>query len=715
MALGSVSCRKHETPVFVEKGPPAIIAPELLENGIGELPGAVYRTQAKSPIHWQPWTKETFERAKNAQRLVFCVIAMPQQPGFQDVLGYMNRNEAMVDQINSNYVPILIDGDASREMGLLTADLCAEIKRPLQLPLFVWMTYEANPVAWIPVTVSDAMRVAELFSQSHTMVLQTWLEDKKLSAAEKKPSYVLRNSAMDNGNRRGRIQQRKVTKVMSEQPAEDVVRSVRQLASLYDPYSRSFDESGGLFPASALELLSTAAVRPGLPADVRARSSETTRELLKDLLPSPMFDPLDGGVFSARRGGSWSLPSFVRDCPNQARVAVALIEAYRATGDPKAKDKALGLISYAEKNYTTTDGLFSVGLSAPTEPAKWIWSVQEVETVLGAEDAAWWIKATGMKNLGNLPSEIDPQREFFRGNTLGMDKNVAEIAAELGIPVETFAPRYDAARAKLLAVRETRLGKPARDDVSHAGATFRMVSAYAAAFCTTGDEVYREKAVGLLTKAKDAFGVGPRLRLFSRESPDSIGAGRAFLYALALQAVIDVSAITSDERWLIWSEDLATTAAEMFTGDEFLKECPDSAKLIDLPITDLVMLFDDSTAGLVSAAESRLAEIGRPLVRSFSELATPMPTYAMDRPILHTDLLLATLYRHYKLTLVLGSDLPPSLKTAIERLPSRSIQRRPARAGETVPAGSVKVLTADGESQALTTPEALQEAVLPSP
>jgi hypothetical protein len=126
------------------------------------------------------------------------------------------------------------------------------------------------------------------------------------------------------------------------------------------------------------------------------------------------------------------------------------------------------------------------------------------------------------------------------------------------------------------------------------------------------------------------------------------------------------------------------------------------------------MLFDDSTAGLVSSAESRLAEIGRPLVVSFSELATPMPTYAMDRPILHTDLLLATVVRHYKVTVVVGTGLPTALKSAVERLPMRTVQRRPARPDDNVPAGSVKILLAEGEAVVVSTPEALQQALLPS-
>jgi uncharacterized protein YyaL (SSP411 family) len=715
LAVVSVSCRKKQP----EAGGGAVQVPakaaDLSQNALGSLPGAVYQSQAASPIQWQPWTKLSLERAKAARRLVFCVIAMPQQPGFQEVLAALEKNPALVRAINEHYVPILVDGDASREIGILTADLCTEIRRPLQLPLFVWMTFEGNPVAWIPVSPADGLRVEELFNQSHTMVHEMWEDDLRLVETEKKPSYMLGNSALDNANRRKRFEARKVGRVVSEQPAVDVVRAVRQLASLYDTFSRNFDEAGGLFPASAIELLATAAVQPGLPADVRARSGETLRELLKDLLPSAMFDPLDGGVFSARSGASWALPSFVRDCPGQARVAVALTEAYRATGDPRALASALGVISFAENAYATADGLFAVGMSAPVVPAKWLWSIEEVEQVLEAGEAAWWIKATAMKGLGNLPSEVDPRREFFRSNSLGLTMTMEEIAAELGFSAEAFAPRFEAAKSKLLKARNQRIGTSPRDESAHAGASFRMVSAYAAAFAATGDEKFREKAVSLLNRSRDAFGVGPKLRVFSKDAPDSIAAGRGFIYALALQATIDVAAITSDEQWLVWSEDLATTAAELFTGNGFLKECPDDAKLIDLPVTDLMMLFDDSTAGLISSVESRLAEIGRPLLRDFSELATPLPTYAVDRPILHTDLLLATVCRHYKVTLAMGAELPPAMRAASERLALRPIHRRPARPGDEVPAGSIKVIFADGESRLVSTPESLQQAVLPLP
>lgn len=704
LILGTTGCRKFKDETSEDAGAKVKIPAALTTNGLGPLPGAIYRSQVTSPIHWQPWTKETLALAKEANRLVFAVVVIPQQASFQGVLDAMAGDPALVAAINDAYVPVLIDGDASREIGLLTADLCVEVKRPLQLPLFVWMTPDGNPVAWIPVTIASPSSVGELFNQSHTMVSRMWQDD---------AGYVTKNSALDNANRRGRIAQRKMSKVVSQQPAEDAVRAVRQLSSFYDPFSRSFDEAGGLFPAGSLDLLATVAIHPGVPAEVRERSLETTRELLVDLLPSAMFDPLEGGVFSFRRGNSWTLPSFSRECVTQSRAAVALLNAYRATGDKTALDKALGLISFAERSYLTEEGLFSFGMSRETEPAAWLWSIEEIEKELPAEDAAWWIEATGMKGLGNLPSETDPRREFFRSNSLGLVRSPAQLAAGQSQSLEAFSTRFEMVRKTLLKVRNARLGRMDRDDFSHAGASFRMVSAYATAFGVTGDAAYRDKAVALLEKSRSAFSDGPRLRLFAKTAPGFIGEGRAFLYGLALQAALDVSAITSDEQWLVWSEDLATAAAELFTAADFLKECPDDAMIIDLPVTDLVMLFDDSTAGLISFAECRLAARERPLVESFSELATPLPTYAVDRPILHTDLLQATIARHFGITVISGPEISPELKLAIERLPLRMIQRRLAKSEDAVPPGSVKIQFENNSSLVVSTVETLEQAVLP--
>ena len=179
--------------------------------------------------------------------------------------------------------------------------------------------------------------------------------------------------------------------------------------------------------------------------------------------------------------------------------------------------------------------------------------------------------------------------------------------------------------------------------------------------------------------------------------------------------MLDVSSITSDETWLDWCENLATTAAELFTDAEYLKECPDEAKIIDLPITDLVMLFEDSTAGLFSSAELRLKERQRPLVSTFSTLSTPLPSFSSERPTIHTDLLLATLARENKITVIVDAAVSPELRFSVERLPLKLIQRRAANASDKVPPASIKIIIGKNEPIIVSTPEALKAATTPSP
>lgn len=63
-------------------------------------------------------------------------------------------------------------------------------------------------------------------------------------------------------------------------------------------------------------------------------------------------------------------------------------------------------------------GLFSIGFTPKTDSGCWIWSTADDEGVLNEVDAEWWIVLTGMHRLGNIPFETDPRREHFPGNTI---------------------------------------------------------------------------------------------------------------------------------------------------------------------------------------------------------------------------------------------------------------------------------------------------------
>jgi uncharacterized protein YyaL (SSP411 family) len=664
-------------------------------NSLGGLPGSVYLSQAASPIHWQPWTKESLGTARNSRRLVLAVVAMPQQPSFVEILRNLSSDAATVELINSTYVPILIDGDAIREFGILSAELCSEIGTGLQLPLMVWMTPEANPVAWMPLPTAERGSASELFVQSHTMVARTWADD---------PEYVTRNSRLDQSNRRERMLQRFEDAETSEEPAADGPRALRQLTSLYDPSSRTFDEAGGLFPVGVLDVLSMSSKLSGLPEGMRDRSLKVLDSLLDDILVSPMFDPLDGGVFNSRRGSSWSFPGYNRDCSSQARVIVSLLNAYEATGEKRALDRAMGIMGFIRKNHMTEAGLFPFGSNGSGDAGKWLWLYEDVREILSPEELPVWMAASGMKESGNLPSELDPLREHFRANSIAFAKSPGEVADLLGIESARAEGLLESARAKLLEARDDRMrsSSPA-DKEPNAVATFRMVSAYATAYRITGQTSYRDLASETLSKAREHFAEGPRLKVYPGDGPDSLLAARAFVYGVAIQAALDVEAITLKGDWLLWAGDLSSTVSEEFSPDTYVKECPHAADLSGLPVTDSAMLFDESTLGLLAMSESRLQALGIPLVPSLRKKLSAFPMSALNSPILHSDLIQAALMRSFSVTYVFGEDAPESLKEALARSPLKGVNRRPALPSDPPnltpePGGAIRVAPDGGVS-----------------
>jgi len=659
-----------------EKSAEADLPPELAEtaldilsqrNNLTDLPGMVYAAAEASPIHWQPWVKESREMARKSHKLMLVVIAIPQQASCALTLSRLSSDPSAVAEINRSYVPVLVDGDAVRELGILTADLCSEISSGLHFPLMVWMTPDCDPVAWIPLVPNESGSVVELFSQSHGMVGNMWEEDH---------GYVSRNSRMDQENRSARIRIRASERELSAEPAADSLRALRQLTTLYDPVTGGVDEAGGLFPCGMIELLSMGARMEEIPGELSAKCTATLGGLLDSLLVSAMFDPLDGGVYNSRRGDTWKLPGFQQDCSTQARVAVSLFDAYEVTRDDRALQRALGILAFAEKTYRTQNGLFSLMSGMQGETEDWLWRYEDVREWLDEKEFPAWVAASGMTPSGNLPSEVDPLRDFFRANSISFAKTADEVAELMGIDAESADACLGRAREKLLKVRNSRLKPATESREGNAAATFRMVSAYASAYRITGDELFRERAVSTLTKARETFSKGPRLMTYDRDLAPSLVTGRAFIYGLAVQAALDVAAVTLDEAWVVWAGDVCSTASEIFIQDNSLRECPADADMTGLPIADLTMLLDESSIGLFSMAVSRLEALGAPLAPSFAKHVEGLPVKALDTPVVYTDVIQAAIVRHYGTTYLLGGEAPEGIREGIARSPLKGVSRR---------------------------------------
>lgn len=658
LLLMAGGCRRQAASTEPPAGP--LPLPDSLRgNQLAGAPTAFLRRHADAPIHWQNWDPELTKTATATQRLILVVLGSTLYPTSDGVLAALHRSPRIVATVNDNYLPALVDVDACRELGIFASVLAAEIRRPVAFPFLIWLSPQGCPVAWTPISTTDPEQVLDLFDQSSSMVASMWRES---------PDYVVKNSRRDADLRKLRLTRKPPTGEIPS-PTRQVETALSRLRELYDPLTGGIDGTGGLPPAGVYELLAAAAASPALPAAQRREYRAILASGATKLVRSAMIDPLDGGIFLARRGPDWNLPVFTRDTTTQCRMALALFETWRSTGEPMFLEAAKRALVFAESALGTAEDRIVHGAVLPEgSESAMLWTTEELEKRLDPEEFRVLAAVSELRGLGNVPLESDPRRQFFRLNTLAIRHSPADLATRLGRPATDLTATLDSALRKLRQLRDQRLpGTMVLETAPYARHHGRLASANAALFTATGENNYRRRAIAALeTLRRDYFDPTQGLRQLPNAASPTLAAGRALDYALAAQACLDVHAVTLDASFIHWAEQLVELVASRFVKDDQLHESDDAGSVIEVPLPDAVMVFEESTVGVLRSVLARLSiylPAAPPALAAAIQRELPEPS---TNPIVHTDALTGDLLRHLAPVVQLGAEFGNGSPTALE-------------------------------------------------
>ncbi|MBU2602535.1 MAG: hypothetical protein KKA32_10265 [Actinobacteria bacterium] len=164
-------------------------------------------------------------------------------------------------------------------------------------------------------------------------------------------------------------------------------------------------------------------------------------------------------------------------------MARVYTHAWQVLGDERYRRVAEETLDYVVREMTHPDGGFYSTQDADSEGVEgefFVWTVEEVEAVLGLEDAALFMAAYDVTSGGN-----------FEGRSiLRVIRTAEELAAAEGLESREAEERLASARARLMAVREKRV-RPARDEKILAAWNGLMIAAFAEAAAAFGRSDYR--------------------------------------------------------------------------------------------------------------------------------------------------------------------------------------------------------------------------------
>ncbi len=680
------------------KTPEPVIASHLKANQLDGTPSTFLSGNAESPIHWQTWKPSLLEDADKAHRLIVAFVGSSRFPGSAETLAAIESSPALVADFNRYFIPVLIDGEISRDTMLLSAALASEVNESVGFPFMVVLSPDGAPVTWKVLNYRSNEDTLAQVSNALEVIKRLWKDA---------PDYVRTDSLAKLNRRREHPAKPEPLYESAAERRTKLIEAVQQISSLWDQSSGSLDTLGGLFPAEAMSLLARASRSETISPRLRKRCDAAASAMADQLLASAMIDPLDGGVYSGRIGPSWDFPIPARNCITQAEAVIAMVDLHQFANVPGAVEVATRAAEFAENMFATEDGLFAIRrVLAPSDPTEALWRVDDLELNLDADQFTVWKSMSDFKSLGNLPPEADPARRTFRQNSLRMMKTPEQVAAEVGMPVEDVKKHLEAGRKSLLKARATLHPLPPKDATPSATASFSMIRAYAALFTATGDENWKTKALKLGENCRDAFGQARFLNERPGANPDPMSDSRAFTYALAARASLDLAAITLDDQWTRWATDLMTLLGENFVSQEGdrLSESREGFAIIPFPFEDRSMIFGWSTAGIVRQNLQSFVKTGQPVppgLRRWQQSLPPIDTV----PVIFMDTIAALLAEFDAGTLYLGGEAPPEAIQAATALPLRAFERKI----EATQSEAIKFVAPGGEETILPSADAVKD------
>jgi uncharacterized protein YyaL (SSP411 family) len=324
--------------------------------------------------------------------------------------------------------------------------------------------------------------------------------------------------------------------------------AVRRLAASFDRRHGGF---GGApkFPAPmTLEFL--------LRAWHRSRDPEALQMVtvtLDAMASGGINDQLGGGFARYSTDADWLVPHFEKMLYDNAQLAHAYLEAYRATGEERHRLVVESTLDFVLRELGTPDGGFASALDADSEGEEgrfYVWIDGELRTVL--------------TDAGLAASEVDDVARYWDVTPRGNWDGRSILHAVGRAPVQEL---LDRARAALLSARGQRI-RPARDDKQLAVWNGLLLRALAEAGIVLGREDYLRAADGIAGFVRRILR-RPDGALW-RTARDGVGHTPAFLedYACLADGLLALHAARGRAEDLLLAKELVNRAIADFWDDE---------------------------------------------------------------------------------------------------------------------------------------------------
>lgn len=444
-------------------------SPKKFTNNLINETSPYLLQHAHNPVEWFAWGEDAFAKAKAEDKPILLSIGYSACHWCHVMEHESFEDEQTARIMNEHFVSIKVDMEERPDVDRIYMDFVQLTTGRGGWPLNVFITPDKLPFFGGTYFPPDRRYNMPSFQQILVSVADAWQtkRDELLHSA---------NDVLGEMRRIG---------VAELAPAG---LNTDQLDSSFASFTRTFDANNGGFggapkfpPSMSLEFLLAFYKRTG-----DENALEIVKKTCDKMAHGGIYDQLGGGFHRYSVDAVWLVPHFEKMLYDNAQLIRIYLHLFQATKDDFYKRIAIETLEYVKREMLDERGAFYSTQDADSEGVEgkfFVWTPQEIEKILGEEDA----------RIFNFYYDVSEEGNFEEKNILNVNYTLDATAKALKISEEKLTESLERGRKMLFEEREKRI-KPFRDEKVLTAWNGLMLATFSEAAAILQSEEYLEIA-----------------------------------------------------------------------------------------------------------------------------------------------------------------------------------------------------------------------------
>lgn len=513
---------------------------------------------AHNPVNWFPWGEEALELAKKENKPILVSIGysachwchVMEKESFED--------EATAQIMNENFVNVKIDREERPDLDHIYMDAVQAMTGSGGWPLNVFLTPDQKPfyggTYFPPVRAFNRPSWKEILIG----VSQAFKERRNEIDAQSQNlmAHIIQANSFGQSHPGDQT-------LFSEAKTEEIVENIMKTADTQwggfgraPKFPQTFTIQFLLRYASLTNLQLSESKAPsegGVLGEAQALLS------IDKMIDGGIYDQVGGGFARYSTDAQWLVPHFEKMLYDNALLISVISEAYQATKKERYREIIQETIQFIKREMMHARGGFYAALDADSEGVEgkfYVWDYDEVKQILG-DDAEIFCSFFDITEKGNFEEKNIPWRK----------KTEEQFYEEHNIETGKLKKIIQQGKQKLLQQREKRV-RPGLDDKILLSWNALMNTALSKAFAATGNDEYRQLAIGNMQFLLDNFEKNEND--FFHSWKNNKARHPAFLddYAYLVQSLILLQEITGEKKYLLKAKEITRFILENFSDEK---------------------------------------------------------------------------------------------------------------------------------------------------